>query len=53
MATALDELYGLGYHNCDQEDALYDAVTVEEVQGVIRRHLDPTKCVISTVSPNG
>ena len=53
VATALDELYGLGYQNCDQEDALYEAVTIEEVQDVIRRHLDPTKCVISTVSPNG
>jgi zinc protease len=51
VATALDELYGLGYENCDREDALYEAVTVDEVQEVIRRHLDPTKCVISTVAP--
>jgi zinc protease len=51
VATALDELYGLGYENCDLEDALYEAVTTEEVQDVIRRHLDPTKCVVSTVSP--
>ena len=53
VATALDELYGLGYQNCDQEDSLYEAVTLEEVQEVIRRHLDPARCVISTVSPNG
>jgi zinc protease len=51
VATALDELYGLGYENCDREDSLYEAVTLEEVQEVIRRHLDPTKCVISTVRP--
>jgi predicted Zn-dependent peptidase len=51
VATALDELYGLGYMNCDQEDALYEAVTLEEVQQVIRTHLDPTRCVISTVAP--
>lgn len=51
VATALDELYGLGFQNCDLEDAQYEAVTLQEVQEVIRRHLDPAKCVISTVSP--
>ena len=51
VATALDELYGLGYQNCDQEDALYESVTIEEVHNVIRKHLLPDKCVISTVSP--
>jgi zinc protease len=51
VATALDEHYGLGYQNCDQEDALYEAVTLEEVQAVIRRFLDPARCVVSTVSP--
>jgi zinc protease len=51
VATALDELYGLGYRNCDQEDALYEAVTLPEVQEVIRRYLDAEKCVISTVAP--
>ena len=53
VATALDELYGLGYQNCDQEDALYENVTIEEVHEVIRKHLHPGKCVISTVSPAG
>ena len=52
VATALDELYGLGYQNCDQEDALYEAVTVEDVQQVIRKYLDPARCVISTVAPS-
>jgi zinc protease len=51
VATALDELYGLGYQNCDLEDSLYEAVTLEEVQQVIRRFLLPDRCVISTVSP--
>jgi zinc protease len=51
VATALDELYGLGYLNCDQEDALYEAVTLDEVQQVIRTYLDPARCVISTVAP--
>lgn len=51
VATALDELYGLGYQNCDQEDALYESVTLEQVHETIRKHLHPDKCVISTVSP--
>jgi zinc protease len=51
VATALDELYGLGFQNCDLEDELYEAVTPDEVQTVIRKYLDPAKCVISTVSP--
>src|SRR5690606_10513022 len=51
VATALDELYGLGYQNCDQEDALYESVTIEQVHQVILKHLHPDKCVISTVSP--
>ena len=52
VATALDELYGLGYENCDQEDALYERVTLQEVQDAIRRYLLPDRCVISTVSPS-
>jgi zinc protease len=51
VATALDELYGLGYQNCDQEDALYERVTLEDVLQSIRKYLLPEKCVISTVSP--
>jgi len=51
VATALDELYGLGYQNCDQEDALYERVTLEDVLRVTRTYLHPDKCVISTVSP--
>src|SRR5205085_11037580 len=51
VAAALDELYGLGYGNCDTEDAYYEAVTLADVHNVIRRYLDPEKCVVSTVSP--
>jgi zinc protease len=51
VAAALDELYGLGYNNCDQEDAHYEAVTLADVHQAICRYLDPEKCVISTVSP--
>jgi zinc protease len=51
VATALDELYGLGYQNCDQEDALYERVTLQDVLQAIRTYLQPDKCVISKVSP--
>ena len=30
VTTALDGLYGLGYKNSDNEDARYDAVTLEQ-----------------------
>lgn len=51
VAVALDELYGLGWQNCDLEDAHYENVTLEEVQASIRKYLDPQRCVISTVRP--
>jgi zinc protease len=51
VATALDELYGLGYQNCDHEDALYEQVKLEDVLRVTRKYLLPGHCVISTVSP--
>lgn len=51
VATALDELYGLGYQNCDQEDAHYENVTLEMIRDVIANHLQPRHCVISTVAP--
>src|SRR5581483_6812125 len=51
MTTALDELYGLGYAYTDAEDALYDAVTLEQVQAVARKHLKPDALVVATVKP--
>src|SRR5204862_7696398 len=51
VAPALDELYRLGYQNCDQEDALYERVTLQDVLQAIRTYLQPDKCVISKVSP--
>jgi zinc protease len=51
VAVALDELYGLGWQNCDLEDAHYEGVTKAEVTEVIRKFLDPKRCVISTVLP--
>ena len=51
VAAALDELYGLGYENCDTEDAYYERVTIEEMHAAIRRFMQPGRCVISTVRP--
>jgi zinc protease len=51
VATALDELYGLGFENCDHEDEYYERVTLDDVLRVTRKYLIPGKCVISTVTP--
>jgi zinc protease len=52
MAMALDELYGLGYKHHDEEDALYDAVTSEQVIAVAKKYLDPKKAVSSVLRPD-
>lgn len=51
MSTALDELYGLGYAHSDAEDALYEAVTLQQVQTVARKYLKADALVIATVGP--
>ncbi len=47
----LDELYGLGYEHHDHEDALYEAVTAEQIIAAARKHLDAKRCVIATIKP--
>jgi zinc protease len=51
MSTALDELYGLGYAYSDTEDALYEAVTLTQVQAVAQKYLKPDALVIATIKP--
>jgi len=51
MATALDELYGLGYAHTEKEDALYEAVTQDQVKAVARKYLTPGVMVIAVVRP--
>ncbi len=51
MTTALDELYGLGYAYNDAEDALYEAVTAEDVIATARKYLRPDAWVASLVGP--
>jgi len=52
-ATALDELYGLGYANSDHEDARYAAVTIEDIRATARKYLDPETAVVAIVGPGG
>jgi len=49
--TALDELYGLGYRHIDAEDALYEAVTLDQVKAAAIKYLKPASAVIAIVKP--
>ena len=49
--TALDELYGLGYAHTHTEDALYQAVTLDQVKTAAWRYLTPEALVIAAVNP--
>jgi zinc protease len=51
MTTALDELYGLGYAHSETEDALYEAVTLEQIKSVARKYLKPAAFVVAVVRP--
>ena len=51
MTTALDELYGLGYAHTDTEDALYEAVTLDQVKATAQKYLTPNALVIAMVIP--
>ena len=51
LATALDELYGLGYGHADSEDALYEAVTLEDIKAAAQKYLRKDALVISVASP--
>ena len=51
MTTALDELYGLGYAHSDTDDALYEAVTPDQIKAVARKYLMPDALVIAVVRP--
>ncbi|HXT13172.1 MAG TPA: pitrilysin family protein [Candidatus Angelobacter sp.] len=52
MATALDELYGLGYQHLDAEDALYEAVSLEQVKAAAVKYLQPDSAVVAIVKPD-
>ena len=52
MTNALDELYSLGYAHTDKEDALYEAVTLEQVKAVAQQYLKPDAMAIAVVRPH-
>ena len=49
--TALDELYGLGYQRTEQDDAKYEAVTLEQIKAVAQKYLKPDVLVVAVVKP--
>jgi zinc protease len=51
MMCALDELYDLGYGHSEAEDALYEAVTLEDVKQAARQYLTPEAHVLAIVGP--
>jgi len=51
MSTALDELYGLGYAHSEAEDALIEAVTLDQIKSVAQKYLKADAFVISAVVP--
>jgi len=50
-AAALDEIYGLGYNYSETEDAIYEAVTAEQVVAAARKYLTPEAMVVAVVRP--
>jgi len=51
MATALDELYGLGFGYSDSEDDRYSAVTGDDTVRVSMKYLTPEAHVLAIVRP--
>ncbi len=51
ITVALDELYGLGHDHIDLEDALYEAVTLDDIKAVSRQYLTPNALVLATIKP--
>jgi len=50
-ASALDELYGLGWQRADLDDAKYEAVTLEQIKSAAQKYLKPDALVVAVVKP--
>jgi zinc protease len=50
-AVGLDELYGLGFQHHEEEDAKYEAVSLEDIQRAAHQHLRIEASVLSILSP--
>lgn len=53
LAMALDELYGLGYGYGETDDAMYEAVTLADIQGVAQKYLQSEKSVVAVIKGQG
>jgi zinc protease len=51
MTSALDELYGLGYAHAEEEDAFYEAVTLDQVKAVAQKYLNDLHLAVAIVGP--
>lgn len=51
LTVGLDELYGLGYKRSLKFGERIGAVTLEDVQAVVDRYLDPSRMLVSIVKP--
>jgi zinc protease len=49
ITSALDELYGLGFNYSDSEDALYEAVTLDEVKAVAQKYLQEKAIAVAVI----
>ena len=49
--TTLDELYGLGYERAEQDDAKFEAVTLQQIKAVAQKYLKPDSVVVALVKP--
>jgi zinc protease len=50
-ASALDELYGLGWQRSELDDAKYEAVTLEQIKAAAQKYLKPESTVVAIVMP--
>ncbi|HET7624157.1 MAG TPA: pitrilysin family protein [Verrucomicrobiae bacterium] len=51
MASALDELYGLGFAHSEKEEALYESVTVEQVKAAAQKYLKADSVTVAVIKP--
>jgi len=51
LTMALDELYGLGHAFSEQEDAKFEAVTLDQMKAAAQKYLRPDAMVIAIVKP--
>ena len=51
MTVGLDELYGLGYKNYLTTDDKYRAVTLGDIQRVVRRYFSDQPNAVAVVRP--